>query len=140
MRDDAAGGGDGQCAAAKAMNPPRSPAMENPSERLRAICLALPEAIETVIRRGPTFRVDDKIFALDRSVEGRPSVWFKAPVGAQAVLIGADPGLFFSPPYYGSKGWVGMRLDRAPDWSEVAAMVQRSYRLVAPKSRNGPTG
>jgi predicted DNA-binding protein (MmcQ/YjbR family) len=110
----------------------------SPSDRLRAICLALPEASETVIRRGPTFRIDDKIFALDRLVERRPSVWFKAPAGAQAVLIGADPDLFFSPPYYGAKGWVGMWLDRAPDWSEVAAMMQRSYRLVAPRRRSGP--
>ncbi len=26
-----------------------------------------------------------------------------------------------------------MRLDRKPDWSEVAKVVQRSYRLTAPK-------
>jgi predicted DNA-binding protein (MmcQ/YjbR family) len=110
---------------------PREP--ETSSDRLRAICLALPEATEVVIRRGPTYRVEDRIFALDRMVEGRASVWFKAPVGAQAVLIGADPERFFSPPYYGPKGWVGMRLDRSPDWREVAAVVERSYRLVAPK-------
>jgi predicted DNA-binding protein (MmcQ/YjbR family) len=110
--------------------PPDSPAS---SDRLRAICLALPEATEVVIRRGPTYRVDERIFALDRVVEGRASVWCKVPAGAQAVLIGADSERFLSPPYYGSKGWVGMRLDRSPDWREVAAVVQRSYRLVAPK-------
>jgi predicted DNA-binding protein (MmcQ/YjbR family) len=113
---------------------------ETPSDRLRAICLALPEATQIVIRRGPTYRVADKIFALDRLVEGRASVWFKAPAGAQAVLIGADPELFFSPPYYGSKGWVGMRLDRRPDWREVADLVARSYRLVAPKRLSGAAG
>ncbi len=110
-----------------------SPKTETPSERLRAICLALPEATENVIRRGPTYRIESKIFALDRRVEGRASAWFKAPAGAQAVLIGADCETFFSPPYYGSKGWVGMRLDRGPDWREVAALVGRSYRLVAPQ-------
>ncbi len=35
--------------------------------RLRAICLALPEATEELMRRGPSYRVADKIFALDRS-------------------------------------------------------------------------
>jgi predicted DNA-binding protein (MmcQ/YjbR family) len=110
---------------------------ENPSARLRALCLALPEATEVVIKRGPTFRVDDKIFALDRLIEGRPSVWFKAPAGAQAVLIGADPTLFFSPPYYGVKGWVGIWLDQGPDWGEVKALARRSYRLVAPKRLSG---
>lgn len=103
------------------------------SSRLRAICLALPDAVEETIRRGPTFRIDGKIFALDRLVERRPSVWFKVPAGAQAMLIEADPGLFFSPPHYGSKGWVGMRLDGEPDWGEIADRVKRSYRLVAPK-------
>jgi predicted DNA-binding protein (MmcQ/YjbR family) len=93
-----------------------------------------------VIRRGPTYRVEDRIFALDRLVDGRASVWFKAPAGAQAVLIGADPELFFSPPYYGSKGWFGMRLDRRPDWREVAALVGRSYRLVAPMRLSGLAG
>jgi predicted DNA-binding protein (MmcQ/YjbR family) len=117
-----------------------SPTPQTSSDRLRAICLALPEATQIVIRRGPTYRVEDRIFALDRLVEGRASVWFKAPAGAQGVLIGADPELFFSPPYYGSKGWVGMRLDRAPDWREVASLVARSYRLVAPKRLSGLAG
>ena len=106
------------------------------SERLRAICLALPEAREVVIKRGPTYRIDDKIFALDRLAEGRPSAWFKAPAGAQGVLIGAARERFFLPPYYGSKGWAGMWLDRAPDWEELAALVQRSYRLVAPRRQS----
>jgi predicted DNA-binding protein (MmcQ/YjbR family) len=105
----------------------------NASARLRALCLGLPEASEVVIRRGPTFRLEDKIFALDRVVNGRASVWFKAPKGAQAVLVGADEGRFFSPPYYGAKGWVGMWLDREPDWGEIESLVRRSYALVAPK-------
>lgn len=106
---------------------------DNPPERLRAICLALPEAIEKAMRRGPTYRVGDKIFAMDRQGDGRFSVWCKAPKGSQAVLVGADPERFFVPPYVGPKGWVGMRLDRDPDWNEVASLVRRSYRLIAPK-------
>lgn len=34
--------------------------------RLRAICLALPEATEELMRRGPSYRVADKIFAVER--------------------------------------------------------------------------
>ena len=49
------------------------------------------------------------------------------------MLVGADPERFFVPPYVGPKGWVGMRLDGGPDWGEVAMLVRRSYRLVAPK-------
>ena len=103
------------------------------TERLRAICLALPETAEKEAWGDPTFRIRDKIFAMEKRTDGRVSVWCKAPVGSQAVLVGADPELFFVPPYVGHKGWVGMRLDREPDWDEVARLVARSYKMIAPK-------
>ncbi len=102
-------------------------------DHLRAICLALPEAVEKEAWGDPTFRVLDKIFAMVKAGDGRLSVWCKAPPGSQAVLVGADPDLFFVPPYVGHKGWVGMRLDRSPEWREVAIVVTRSYKLIAPK-------
>jgi hypothetical protein len=49
------------------------------------------------------------------------------------VLVAADPGRFFVPPYVGHRGWIGIRLDAAPDWDEVAAHVARSWRMTAPK-------
>jgi predicted DNA-binding protein (MmcQ/YjbR family) len=105
----------------------------DPAERLRTICLALPEAVEVAMKRGPTYRVNDKIFAMERRGDGRVSVWCKAPAGSQAILVGADAQRFFVPPYVGPKGWVGMRLDDAANWDEVAALIRRSYRLIAPK-------
>ena len=106
---------------------------KQPIDRLRAICLALPEAAEKQAWGDPTFRVRDKIFAMEKRGDGRISVWCKAPPGSQMVLVGADPDRFFVPPYVGHKGWIGMRLDNAPDWSEVALVIRRSYRLIAPK-------
>lgn len=104
-----------------------------PIDRLRAICLALPEATEKEAWGDPTFRVRDKIFAMEKRGDGRISVWCKAPQGSQAVLVGADAKRFFIPPYVGSKGWIGVRLDDKPDWDEVSAVVRRSYHLIAPK-------
>ena len=104
-----------------------------PIERLRAICLALPEAAERQAWGDPTFRVRDKIFAMEKRGDGRISLWCKAPPGSQEILVGADPELFFVPPYVGRKGWIGVRLDRNPDWEEVAEGGKRSYRLIAPK-------
>lgn len=101
--------------------------------RLRKICLALPEATEKEAWGDPTFRVRDKIFAMEKRGDGRVSIWCKAPPGSQATLVGADPKTFFVPPYVGSKGWIGMRLDDKPDWDEVAAVARRSYVLTAPK-------
>ncbi|MGE3937015.1 MAG: MmcQ/YjbR family DNA-binding protein [Rhodospirillaceae bacterium] len=106
---------------------------KQPIDRLRAICLALPEATEKEAWGDPTFRVRDKIFAMEKRGDGRVSVWCKAPEGSQLVLVGADPARFFVPPYVGPKGWIGIRLDTRPDWDEVATLVRRSYRLIAPK-------
>ena len=106
---------------------------DRPIDRLRAICLALPEAVEKEAWGDPTFRVREKIFAMEKRGDGRVSLWCKAPPGSQMVLVGADPERFFVPPYVGRRGWVGMRLDADPDWNEVAALVTRCYRLVAPK-------
>ena len=104
-----------------------------PIDRLRVICLALPEAVEKEAWGDPTYRVREKIFAMEKRGDGRVSVWCKAPPGSQEVLTGADPAHFFVPPYVGHKGWIGMRLDDNPDWDEVAEVVKRSYRLIAPK-------
>ena len=106
---------------------------ETPLDRLRSICLALPEAKEKEAWGDPTFRVKDKIFAMQKTGDGRVSVWLKAPPGAQEILVGAAPETFFVPPYVGHKGWVGIRLDNEPDWTEVESLVRRSYRLIAPK-------
>lgn len=66
--------------------------------------------------------------------ESGPSLWCKAPPGAQEVLVGGDPDRFFVPPYVGHNGWVGVRLDRPGiDWEMVADLVTDSYRMTAPK-------
>lgn len=106
---------------------------KKPLDRLRAICLALPEAGERETWGHPTFRVREKIFATAGAGEGGLAMTCKAPPGSQAILVGADPERFFVPAYVGSKGWVGMRLDGRPDWNEVAELVKRSYRMTAPK-------
>lgn len=102
-------------------------------DRLRAICLDLPEATEQETWGDPTFRVRDKIFAMPKAGDGRLSLWLKAPPGAQGVLVGADPGRFFVPPYVGHRGWIGVRLDVTVDWDELADLIQESYRMTAPK-------
>ena len=103
-------------------------------DRVRAICLALPEAAEKEAWGDPTFRVRDKIFAMVKSGDGRVSIWCKAPPGGQEVLVGADPQRFFVPRYVGQHGWIGVRLDLPEvDWGLVAELVSDSYRMTAPK-------
>lgn len=110
---------------------------DDPLARLRAISLGLPEATEKLSWEStPTFRVREKIFALfDRDQAGRAGCWVKAPPGMQEALVGADPERYYRPPYLGGRGWLGIRLDAAvdPDWDDVEARVEESWRLVAPK-------
>lgn len=49
------------------------------------------------------------------------------------MLLLSAPQRFFVPPYVGSKGWIGMRIDNHSDWREVESVVKQSYRLIAPK-------
>jgi hypothetical protein len=101
--------------------------------RLRRICLALPEAAEQRTWDLPTFRVRRKIFAMYVLQDEMPAFWCKAPRGAQTILVNADARRFFVPPYVGPKGWIGVRLDTATDWTEVADLIGRSWRMTAPK-------
>ena len=105
----------------------------SPITRLRRLCLALPGAVEVETWETPTFRIGRKIFALAWQADDGPTVWLKAPRGAQEILLEAAPDRFFRPPYLGHKGWVGMRLAGRVDWAEVEALVRRSFALVAPK-------
>lgn len=118
---------------------PKRPAFPAPPiERLRAVCLALPQAHEVEAWGEPTFRVKNKIFAMYAASEnhhgaGRPSVWCKSTHLIQDLLIHEDRARYFSPPYVGPKGWVGIRLDKRPNWTTVAELVRDAYLLTAPK-------
>lgn len=109
-----------------------------PITRVRKICLALPEADEVEAWGEPTFRVRNRIFAMFASEgnhhgAGRSAVWFKAAPGEQALRIRQAPDRFFSPPYVGPSGWVGMWLDGDVDWQDLAEDLRDAYVLIAPK-------
>jgi predicted DNA-binding protein (MmcQ/YjbR family) len=104
-------------------------------ERIRAISLALPEAVEKPFGghvAAPAFRVREKFFVM--CSEDCSTINVKAPTGVQGLLVGSDAERFFVPKYVGPKGWVGVRLDLhvPPDWDELAEMIVESYCLIAP--------
>ena len=105
-------------------------------ERLRAICLALPDTTEKLSHGEATFFHKRRSFlSLDTYHHGedRFAAWIAAPLGAQDTLVRSDPERFFVPPYVGHRGWVGVRLDRDPDWDEIARLVADARALVARK-------
>ncbi|MBX9855942.1 MAG: MmcQ/YjbR family DNA-binding protein [Gemmatimonadaceae bacterium] len=107
-------------------------------DRVRALCLALPDAHEVEAWGEPTFRVRNKLFAMYASPgnhhgRGRPALWIKAKAENQRLLMELEPTRYFAPPYVGPSGWVGMWLDKRPRWREVEELLRDGYRQVAPK-------
>ena len=100
--------------------------------------MALPEVVERLSHGAPSFFVRGKktfvMFLDDHHGDGRLALWCAAPPGAQAEQVAEDPVRFFVPPYVGGRGWLGVRLDREPDWDEVTAICREAYRCVAPKT------
>ncbi len=110
--------------------------MRDPLERLRALCMALPEAREVEAWGAPTFRVKTMFAtysAPDTHAE-RPAAWVKAVPASQRLLVSAAPDRFFVPPYVGPRGWIGVYLDGdATDWDELAELLADAWRMSAPK-------
>lgn len=107
---------------------------ETPIERVRRICLALPETSEKLSHGEPTFFVRKKVFVMfanNHHNDGHVAVWLPAPPGLQAVLIEAEPQKFFKPPYVGVRGWVGVELAAVGD-DELSSHIREAWRLIAP--------
>jgi hypothetical protein len=106
-------------------------------ERLRRLCLELPETSERPSHGAPSFFVREKkcfLMLLDNHHDdGIFGIWCAAPAGNQELLIAADPERFFRPPYVGHRGWLGVRLDGGIDWDELAGIVEDAFASVAPR-------
>jgi hypothetical protein len=113
-------------------------------ERVRRICMALPEAAEQEAWGEPTFRIRKKIFAMYAAAgnhhgDGQNAVWLKAPIGVQEMLVRSAPETYFVPPYVGVKGWIGVDLDSVGD-DELREQVVQSYCMIAPKKLAAQVG
>jgi hypothetical protein len=109
----------------------------NPLDRVRELCLSLPETNERLSHGQPTFFIRDKktfVMYLDNHHDdGRLALWCAAPEGMQGALVAGAPEHYFVPPYVGHRGWVGVRLDRDLDWNEIAGAIEEAYLTVAPR-------
>ena len=108
------------------MTVPSRPSVPSLWERLSEICAALADTSVKTSHGELAWSVGAgraaRQFATtwDHHHDDRNAVLFAAPPGAQEQLVDAQPTRYFRPPYYGSRGWVGMYLDAAPiDWDLV---------------------
>ena len=127
--------------AVKRAHAPLGKSAEDDKRRTRLVAIAesFPEA--EVVRAGAThlsLTVRKKIFGyytFNHHGDGQIALWCKAEPGVQGDLVAGDPVRYFVPPYLGSRGWVGIRLDIARvNWSELTSLLRRSYQMTAPKA------
>jgi hypothetical protein len=120
---------------------------EKQIERVRQICLALPETWEKISHGEPTWFAGKKVFAMfsnNHHNDGHIAVVVPAPIGVQQALIEASPRKYYKPPYVGGAGWVGIELPRVSD-KELKMHLQEAWRLIAPQKLQeefeaGPVG
>jgi hypothetical protein len=108
-------------------------------ERVRRICLALPETFEKLSHGEPTFFVKKKVFAMcsiNHHHDAHIAVVVPAPIGVQQALIEASPKKYYKPPYVGGAGWVGIELPRVSD-RELKMHLHEAWRLIAPPKLQG---
>jgi hypothetical protein len=116
---------------------------EDIEERLRQICVALPEAHEgpafngrsSVIRKNHVCQV----FTLGDGDEQSAIIIFRSkPPELDALSHAGHP---FFKPRWGARV-MGMVIDDCPDWNEVGELITDSYRIQTPKKLaarvNGP--
>lgn len=102
-------------------------------ERVRAICLALPDTTEKLSHGAPSFFAGKQYAAVrpdghhDRT---EAHLVCAAPAGVQQELIEDDPERFFRPPYVGGRGWIGVLLTGDVDWDEIGQILVEAHRTV----------
>ena len=129
------------------MGTPRVPGMAHPVmydeddpvlARLREIALSFPGAVEKATHGRPTFHTV-KVFGY---YGGRIKVDGTYVQHDQSLLFVPDPGEYealaqdarvYRPAYVGPFGWLGLDLRIDMDWTEVAELLDASYRLTAPR-------
>ncbi|MGE6259770.1 MmcQ/YjbR family DNA-binding protein [Heyndrickxia sporothermodurans] len=101
-------------------------------EKVRNICLALPEAVEHIDGFGHnTFKVNGKSFVISGESDKGFSLSFKSDRETQEILVQKEQ--FFKTPYIGRHGWVSIQNSDGEDWEELIDLIQEAYLRAAPK-------
>ena len=99
-------------------------------QRIRELCLSLPESSEVSSWGHPNFRAGKRTFAAFEWIKDRPSIAFRLnPTDIDLLL--RRRGFFVTP--YGQGRWVSIWVDAALNWGLVRRLLEESYRVVALK-------
>jgi predicted DNA-binding protein (MmcQ/YjbR family) len=106
--------------------------------RVRELALAMPGAQEKVSHGRPAF-FTKKVFCYyggSVKVDGEylqhpQSIVVLAEDDERRALLEMEQ--VYPPAYMAPSGWIGFDLDVSTDWTEVAELLDASYRITAPK-------
>ena len=106
--------------------------------RVRELASHLPEAAEKTSHGRPAFYTK-KVFAYFGGSLKEDGTWVQHPHSI-VVLPDEDErhallsdARVYVPAYLGPSGWIGVDLNNSTDWTEVAELIEESYRLTAPR-------
>jgi predicted DNA-binding protein (MmcQ/YjbR family) len=106
--------------------------------RVRALAAELPGSAEKVSHGRPAFHTV-KVFAYYGGSLRQADEWVQHPYSVVVQPDAADRRALleeersYVPAYLGPSGWIGVDLDADTDWTEIAELLDASYRLTAPK-------
>lgn len=105
---------------------------------VRQLAAELPGTAEKISHGRPAFYTK-KVFAYYGGSLKRAGDWVQHP---ESIVVQPDPAdrdallqeqRVYVPAYLGPAGWIGVDLEDATDWNEIAELLDASYRLTAPK-------
>jgi hypothetical protein len=111
-------------------------------DRVRRICMALPETTEKISHGEPTFFVRKRVYCMfsnNHHNDGHVAVTVPTPPGYQASLIRTSPDKYYYPPYVGGAGWIGIELDRISD-EDLGQHLLEAWRMIEEKQRKRTRG
>ncbi len=100
--------------------------------RVRRLCLALPETSEKLSHGEPTWFARKRVFTMfanNHHNDGHIAVWIASTPPHQAALIAGSPETFFRPPYVGVKGWLGIELSQIDD-EDLACHIREAWQMM----------
>jgi predicted DNA-binding protein (MmcQ/YjbR family) len=104
----------------------------NMLDKVRQICLALPEAVEIIDGFGHnTFKIKCNSFVISGENDKGFSISFKSDRETQALLLQKE--YFYKTPYIGQHGWVSIQNPDDEKWGELTDLIQEAYLRAAPK-------
>jgi hypothetical protein len=106
-------------------------------QRVRKICLSLPDVTEKLSHGEPTFFVKQRVFAMfsnNHHNDGHVAVLLPAPPGLQEALIEEAPQAYYRPPYVGGSGWIGVELDQVSH-EALDGHIKEAFKLIVQKKK-----